>query len=43
MDIAFHYFAIKFLAVLSGFSDDAQVIAQDSRMADDFENGTTNL
>lgn len=38
MDIAFHYFAVKTLAVLAGFSDsDAQVIAQSSQMVDDFD------
>lgn len=38
MDIAFHYFAVKTLAVLAGFSDDdAQVIAQNSQMVDDFD------
>ena len=38
MDIAFHYFAVKTLAVLAGFGDDdAQVIAQNSQMVDDFD------
>lgn len=38
MDIAFHYFAVKTLAVLAGFSDgDAQVISQNSQMVDDFD------
>jgi hypothetical protein len=38
MDIAFHYFAVKSLAVLAGFpDDDAQVIAQYSQMVDDFD------
>lgn len=38
MDIAYHYFAVKTLAVLAGFSDeDAQVIAQNSQMVDDFD------
>lgn len=38
MDIAFHYFAVKALAVLAGFcNDDAQVIAQNSQMVDDFD------
>lgn len=38
MDIAFHYFAVKSLAVLGGFPDeDAQIIAQYSQMVDDFD------
>jgi hypothetical protein len=38
MDIAFHYFAIKSLAVTAGFSDeDAQTIAEYSQMVDDFD------
>lgn len=38
MDIAFHYFTIKTLAVLAGFSDDdAQVIAVNSQLVDDFD------
>jgi hypothetical protein len=38
MDIAFHYFAIKSLAVTAGFSDeDAQTIAGYSQMAGDFD------
>ncbi len=38
MDIAFHYFAVKAIAVLAGFDDDsAQVIAESSQMTDDFD------
>ncbi|SHM39366.1 DUF6765 family protein [Ruminococcus flavefaciens] len=38
MDIAFHYFALKSLALKAGFSDDeAQLIAQYSQMTDDFD------
>lgn len=38
MDIAFHYFAIKTLAMMAGFSDnDAQTIAEYSQMVDDFD------
>ena len=38
MDIAFHYFAVKSIALKAGFSDDdAQLIAQYSQMADDFD------
>lgn len=38
MDIAFHYFAVKAMAVLAGFDDDsAQVIAESSQMTDDFD------
>lgn len=38
MDIAFHYFAVKSLAVLGGFPDeDAQIIASYSQMVDDFD------
>lgn len=38
MDIAFHYFAVKALAVSAGFNDnDAQLIAEYSQMVDDFD------
>lgn len=38
MDIAFHYFAIKTLAVMAGFTDDeAQIIAVNSQLVDDFD------
>lgn len=38
MDIAFHYFAVKTLARLAGFGEnDAQIIAQNSQMVDDFD------
>ena len=38
MDIAFHYFAVKALAVRAGFDeDDAQLIAEYSQMVDDFD------
>lgn len=38
MNIAFHYFAIKYLALVAGFSDaDAQTIAEYSQMVDDFD------
>ncbi len=38
MDIAFHYFAVKAIAVLAGLDDDsAQVIAKSSQMTDDFD------
>ena len=38
MDIAFHYFAVKALAVSAGFSEkDAQFIAEYSQMVDDFD------
>lgn len=40
MDIAFHYFAVKALAVNAGFNeDDAQLIAEYSQMVDDFNEG----
>lgn len=38
MDIAYHYFAVKTLAVMAGFSDDdAQIIAENSQLVDDFD------
>lgn len=38
MDIAFHYFAVKALAIYAGFdADDAQLIAEYSQMVDDFD------
>ena len=38
MDIAFHYFAVKTLARLAGFAEtDAQIIAENSQMVDDFD------
>jgi hypothetical protein len=38
MDIAFHYFAVKYLAMTAGFNDDdAQTIAEYSQMVDDFD------
>lgn len=38
MDIAFHYFAVKALAVRAGFEeDDAQFIAEYSQMVDNFD------
>lgn len=38
MDIAFHYFAVKAMAISAGFSkEDAQFIAEYSQMVDDFD------
>lgn len=38
MDIVFHYFAVKTMALKAGFSEsDAQIIAQSSQMVDDFD------